>query len=154
MSKTIKSIGFILVPLMVINSCGGGSSSYKFENTVSSVKTNIVGTWKSECIDTGDEFSKRLTKVFTKTVYTSTRTLYIGATCATYDVNSTSTWNYTIGALTSQETVEINFNSATEQVLTVVKFDKDQLYIANNINDKTVGIRETDFSQSPALTKQ
>lgn len=159
MKTTTKIIGLSIISAILINGCGETSENndtpiYKFENTVSSVKTNIIGTWEGDCIDTGDQFSKLTTKVFDENnQYTSSISTFVGSTCSNYDSNSSETGNYTIGALTSNGDIEINFNSSSNTLLTVVHFINDKLYIANNINDTTEGVRETDFSKSKPLKK-
>lgn len=161
MKKMTRVIGLSLISAMLINGCGetteetgDNNSEYKFENTVSSVKTNIIGTWEGDCIDTGDQFSKKTTKVFDEdNQYTSSISTFVGSTCSNYDSEISENGNYTIGALTSNEDIEISFVSNSSTLLTLVHFRNDKLYIANNINDTTAGVRETDFSNSKPLTK-
>ena len=125
----------------------------KYENTVESMKENIVGTWKSDCIDTEDEYSKIATKIFdSNNTYISSITTFSGAECEFYEFNSTATSKYTIGGV-DNDNIEIDFEIEGEITYTLVHFIDNQLYIANDINDTAEGVRETDFSKSEALTK-
>ncbi len=147
--------------LLILTGCGSTSSSSSvFENNPDSMKTNIIGTWKSSCID-----STIMTTTFTNTDKTGYEELYTDVNCTVLHFKSDFlAITYSIGEATTsknaKESVEINFtypNNTTRTTYSMVRTSDNKLYIANNDNlygSDLIADRHNDFSASTPFTKQ
>jgi len=157
-------IGISALFLVACGSSTDDNSNSIFDNTASSMKQNIIGTWESECLN-ANNISTIMVITFTATEKLGYENLYSDLNCS--NLNFKSDYNpitYTIGEATTskngENSVELNFtypDNLNRITYSMVRTSANKLYIANNdilYGGETVEERHNDFSSSIPLTKK